>query len=144
MQRKTFYELTNNLHKAMSDRYDGVAWEHIEPKYLRVENDITRKFKVGDDMSIEITYCQTDTDKTTASKTYNLPVAERDVHITYIKKRTTFTQRVEAFVREYKNNDLNQLSWTISTYADNAFINQYRDKTSVWDTDRPWNLLNGR
>ncbi|QDP59233.1 MAG: hypothetical protein Tp1124SUR1244132_20 [Prokaryotic dsDNA virus sp.] len=144
MKKKTFYELTNNLHKAMSERYDGVVWEHIEPKYLRVENDITKKFKVGDDMSIEITYCQTNTDMTTAEKTINLPVAERDVHITYIKKRTLFTQRVEAFVSEYMNNDLSQLSWTISTYADTAFINEYRKKTMVWDKDQLWNLLNGR
>ena len=128
----------------MSERYDGVVWEHIEPKYLRVENDITKKFKVGDDMSIEITYCQTNTDMTTAEKTINLPVAERDVHITYIKKRTLFTQRVEAFVSEYMNNDLSQLSWTISTYADTAFINEYRKKTMVWDKDQLWNLLNGR
>lgn len=144
MKEKTFYELTNNLHKAMSERYDGVVWNHIEPKYLRVQNDITRKFGIGEDMHIEITYCRTDADKTNASKTYNLPVAERDVHITFIKKRENFTQRVEAFVSEYFNNDLSQLSWTISTYVDNAFINEYRKKTMVWDTDQLWSLLNGR
>ena len=144
MKEKTFYELVNNLHKAMSERYDGVVWEHIEPSSLRVQNDITRKFKVGDDMSIEATYCKTDTDKTNASKTYNLPVAERDVHITFIKKRVNFTQRVEAFVSEYENVGSRFLSWTLSTYVDTAFINEYRKKTTTWDTDQLWSLLNGR
>ena len=144
MKEKTFYELVYALQKALEVRYDGVVWEAIEPKYLRVENDITRKLKVGDDMSIELTYCRTDVDKTNASKTYNLPVAERDVHITFIKKRVNFTQRVEAFVSEYNSINHTSFSWTLSTYVDTAFINEYRRKTTIWDADQMWSLLNGR